>query len=113
MNLTREQFERIKLLPLFKGKIVSDSMSPLIKVGEEIVVDVGAQDLKRFDIIVIFIKDKLVCHYLWQINRIVKPILLQTRNMRGQLDFPVPEKDYLGKVMSHKIGFWKRLRILL
>lgn len=88
-------------------------MEPLIKIGEEVIVDVGASDLKRFDIVVIFLDGKLVCHFIWNINRIVKPILLQTRNMHGQLDFPVAEEDYLGKVLSHKIGFWRRLRILL
>lgn len=113
MNVTREQFEKFKELPLFKGKIISDSMVPVINVNEDVVIDVGEKDLKRFDIIVIWVDGKLVCHYLWQMNKIVKPLLLQTRNMRGKLDYPVREEDYLGKVISHKIGFWRRLRILV
>lgn len=112
MKVTLDQFEKIKALPLFKGKVVSDSMSPLIKVGEDIVVDVGATELKRFDIVVIFIDGKLVCHYLWRINRVIKPVLLQTRNMSGKLDYPVPEEAYLGRVISHRLSFWWKIKIL-
>lgn len=88
-------------------------MEPVIHVNEDIVVNVGEMNLKRFDIIVVWLDGKLVCHYLWQMNRFVKPLLLQTRNMKGQLDFPVKEEDYLGKVVSHRISFWRQLRILL
>lgn len=113
MNVTREQFEKFKELPLFKGKIISDSMVPVIGINEDVVIDVGQKKLKRFDIIVIWVDGKLVCHYLWRINKIVKPLLLQTRNMRGEMDYPVKEEDYLGKVVSHKISFWQKLKILL
>ena len=113
MIISREQFEKLKELPIFKGKIISASMEPVIMTGEDVVIDVGAKDLKRFDIIVIFVDGKLVCHYLWQMNQIIKPVLLQTRNMSGRKDFPVYEEDYLGKVISHKISFWRRLKTLL
>lgn len=109
---TREDFEKLKKLPLFKGKVVSDSMSPVIKVGDEVVVEVGTRDLKRFDIIIIWVEGKLICHYLWQKNQIISPILLQTRNMRGERDYPVPEADYLGKVISHELSLWQKLKFL-
>lgn len=113
MNLSREEFENLKSLPLYKGRVISDSMEPVIMTGENIVVDVGQKEIKRFDIVVVFIDGKLVCHYLWRMNRIIKPVLLQTRNMSGKLDYPVKEEDYLGKVLSHKLGFWRKLKILL
>lgn len=109
--ISREQFEAIKQLPLFKSKVVSDSMVPVIQIGEEVIIDVGNMDIKRFDIIVIYQNEKLVCHYLWQMNRYLKPILLQTRNMSGRLDFPVKVEDYLGKVMSHRLSFWQKFKI--
>lgn len=112
MSISREKFNELKNLPLFKSKVVSDSMVPVIQVGEEIVIDVGCKDLKRFDIIVIYQDEKLVCHYLWSINRIVSPILLQTRNMSGKLDYPVALDNYLGKVLSHKLSLWQKLRII-
>lgn len=113
MNFSREQFEQIKTLPLFKSKVISDSMEPIIKVGQEVVIDVGNRDIKRFDIVVFYHDGKLICHYLWQMNKFVKPILLQTRNMSGKLDFPVTLDDYLGKVMNYKLSFWQKLKILI
>jgi signal peptidase I len=113
VNLTREQFEELKKIPMFKSKVVSDSMVPLINIGDEVIIDVGHQDLKRFDIIVFYHDGKLISHYLWRINRIVKPILLQTRNMSGKLDYPIEQKDYFGKVMNFKLSFWQKLRILI
>lgn len=112
MTISREQFEGLKTLFLFKSKVVSDSMVPIIQVGEQVIIDVGNMDVKRFDVIVIYMDGKLVCHYLWRVNRYLKPILLQTRNMSGNLDFPVKIEDYLGKVMSHRLGFWQKLRII-
>jgi signal peptidase I len=112
MNLSREKFEELKKLPFFKGKVVTGSMVPVIQVGEGIVVEVGQKNLKRFDIIVIFVDGKLICHYLWQMNKLVQPILLQTRNMAGGLDFPVGLEDYFGKVVSHRISLWQKLKII-
>jgi len=87
-------------------------MVPVIRVGDEIVIDVGQEEIKRFDIIVIFHDGKLICHYLWRKNKLVKPILLQTRNMSGKLDYPVELKNYLGKVMNFKLTLWQKLRII-
>lgn len=113
MSITREQFEEMKKLPMFKSKVISNSMEPIIKIGDDVVIDVGNQNISRFDIIVFFHDGKLICHYLWQMNRIVKPILLQTRNMSGKLDYPVTLDDYLGKVMNYKLSFWQKLKILI
>ncbi|HXH30719.1 MAG TPA: S24/S26 family peptidase [Bacteriovoracaceae bacterium] len=113
MEVTREAFEALKRLPFFKGKVVSASMEPVIQTGEDIVVDVGARRIKRFDIVVVLIDGKLVCHYLWNMNRVFSPVLLQTRNVQGGKDYPVSLDDYLGKVISHQISFWRKLRMLL
>lgn len=110
--MTRDEFLAIKKLPFYKGKIVSGSMVPVIKIGETITIEVAAQDLKRFDIIVFFYQDELVCHYLWNWNRIIPKPLFQTRNMQGQKDYPVSWDDFLGKVVSHRLSFWEKLKIL-
>jgi signal peptidase I len=101
---SREEFEKIKKLPFFKGVIVSDSMEPLLKIGDKIVVEVGTRELKRFDLIVFWNGEKLVCHYVWAMNRLVTPFLLQTRSMKylGK-DVPINWDDYLGKVHSHRL----------
>ncbi len=110
--MTFEEFEILKQGPYFKGKVITGSMIPVINIGEEIVVDVGNTEIKRFDIIVIWHNEKLVCHYLWNFNRIVEPILLQTRSMQGSKDVPVKLSHYFGKVISHKISAWQKFRIL-
>lgn len=99
--------------PFFKGRIVTGSMVPVIQVGEEILVEVKAENLKRFDIIVFVQDKKLICHYLWTLNRIVEPRLMQTRNISGGLDFPIVESDYIGKVVSHHMPWWRILKITL
>jgi signal peptidase I len=113
LQISPEQFAELQRLPIFRGTIVSGSMEPIIKTGERVMVDVGNQDLKRFDIIVFYQKDKLICHYLWSINQRLKPKLLQTRSMYGHKDFPIKEEQYLGKVISHKINLWRKLLILM
>ena len=110
---TQEMKDKILSEPLFKGKIVSDSMEPVLKVGDLIVVDVKAAHLKRFDIIVFLTNGRLICHYLWQRNQVVRPILMQTRSLNGSIDYPIGEDDYIGKVISHKLSLWWKIRILV
>ncbi|MFL5783358.1 MAG: S26 family signal peptidase [Bacteriovoracaceae bacterium] len=112
MELKREDFERIRKNPIFKGVIVSGSMEPLIKVGEKIVVEVGNRELQRFDVITFWMDGKLVCHYVWSMNRVVTPFLLQTRNLKsGSKDVPINWDDYLGKVISHRLSAWDKVKI--
>lgn len=88
-------------------------MIPVIQIGEDIVVEVKSENLKRFDIIVFVQDNKLICHYLWSQNKLVKPLLMQTRNMGGGKDYPIKEEEYIGKVLSHRLSFWQKLKILL
>jgi signal peptidase I len=111
-ELSRADFDKLKTMPFFKGKIVSSSMDPVIKVGDNIVVDVGNIDIKRFDIIVFYSSGKLICHYLWTINKIFTPVLMQTRGLGGKRDIPIDFSVYLGKLVSHKLNWWRRARIL-
>ncbi len=111
-ELTREEFEKLKSHTVLKSRVISESMEPVIKIGDEVVVDVGNLNLEPFDIVVIYLNQKLVCHYLWRKNQFVKPILYQTRSMLKKMDMPVTEDLILGKVISHKIGFWRKLRLL-
>lgn len=113
-DITREEFNQLKQLPLFKGTIVSGSMMPLMPIGTPIVVAVGDQTIKRFDIIVFYNENKLICHFLWNINKIVTPKLLQTRNLVNfGVDFPITMDDYLGKVVSHQLRLRDKLRLIM
>ena len=101
-------------MKFFRGKIVSDSMVPIINIGDTISVDVGCMKLDRFDIIVFWSEGKLICHYLWAMNRRVEPILLQTRStLYGEKDNPIGFNDYLGKVVSHRLSTWDKIKIFL
>jgi signal peptidase I len=113
MEVTDELKASILKQPFFRGKIVSGSMIPVIQIGEEIVVEVKATELKRFDIIVFVQHEKLICHFLWTMNRVVEPKLMQTRSMIGGRDIPISEDDYIGKVVSHRLNWWHKLKIIL
>ncbi len=88
-------------------------MSPVIKEGDFITVDVGEMNIKRFDIIVVYLNEVLVCHYLWRFNQKIKPIYMQTRNLSGALDSPIPVENYLGKVVSHELSFLRKIILFL
>lgn len=112
MKIDKKLKDEIISRPFFRGKIITGSMIPVINIGEEITVEVKAKNLKRFDIIVFMQDDVLVCHYLWNINRFIEPLLLQTRNISGGRDYPIKEEDYIGKVLSHRMSFLRKLRII-
>ncbi len=112
MKIDKKLKEEIISRPFFRGKIITGSMIPVINIGEEITVEVKAKNLKRFDIIVFMQDDILICHYLWNINRFIEPLLLQTRNISGGRDYPIKEEDYIGKVLSHRMSFIRKLRII-
>jgi hypothetical protein len=112
VKIDKKLKEEIISRPFFRGKIITGSMIPVINIGEEITVEVKAKNLKRFDIIVFMQDDILICHYLWNINRFIEPLLLQTRNISGGRDYPIKEEDYIGKVLSHRMSFIRKLRII-
>ncbi len=112
-KITRDEFENLKKLSFFKGKIVSGSMSPVIKEGDSIIVDVGQMKINRFDIVVVYMDEMLVCHYLWRLNQHIRPIYLQTRSLAGGIDIPITLDNYLGKVINFDLGLLRKTQIFL
>ena len=111
---TRDQFERLKVLKEFKAVIRSDSMEPFLKVGDQITVDVGVKDLKRFDLIIFWRNNQMFCHCLWTMNRFMEPIFLQSRCIKYQdREHPIRFEDYLGKVTSHELPIRFKLKIMI
>lgn len=96
-------------------RIMSDSMIPLLKVGEEIIwdkIENPAQQLRRFDLILFRRGTLLFCHYLWKINArrdlyITKPL----KNIAVE-DLPLKSSDILGRLVSHRLNYWWRFKIL-
>lgn len=113
-GLSRADFKKLKQFPFFRGEIVSNSMVPILQIGTKIAVEVNCQTLERFDLIVFLREGQLICHYIWSINKRVEPILIQTRNtLNGLKDFPIGQDEYLGKVISHKLTTWDKIKIFL
>ena len=85
----------------------SDSMKPLLKVGDVIKVTELESDPNRFDIIVFKGQNKaLFVHYVWRIlinHKDNKPYYLTRGINNKERDFPVNREDILGVVNNYKI----------
>lgn len=99
-------------------RIISDSMEPLIKTGEEIQLESfnSFDDLRRFDVIVFYHNNILTCHYLWHVNSVItkeNQRLLVTRPLgRHYDDFPVTENNVLGWVPSRRLSLFQKIKII-
>ena len=100
--------------------VVSGSMEPVIMTGQQIEVAPidSLDDLRTFDILLFWNGKLLICHYLWHINslpgsrRLKLVITRPLASLKGE-DLPVPVEHILGRIVSHKIPFWRKLKILL
>jgi signal peptidase I len=98
-----------------KYKVVSDSMTPLIPVGAELLLEKinPETDLKKFDIIVFVKENKLTCHYVWRVNAHFDEGNFITRSLKTNIeDTPFDGKKIVGRVVNFKIGFFKKIEIL-
>ena len=96
-------------------QVVSGSMEPLIATGEFIEVKALRESPRRFDILVFWSDEILICHYLWHVNQIRfsnGEHILITRSLRGQEDIPFSESKLLGKVISHRISVCRKAQIV-
>lgn len=120
-DLSLIEFESLRTVLEIKRRldftVVTGSMEPLIRTGSRIEVEKLAEPLKKFDIIVFFSRQKLVCHYLLHVNSILSPLGKKTYVTRGLAngyeDFPCDEDLIFGRVVSHKIPVLTRLMISL
>ena len=112
MHLSDAEFEAVKMRTQggrpANVTIVSDSMSPLIKVGER--VEVSYKDhYKSFDVVIYHHRDgRLICHYIWQKSRLEEGSYL-LRSLKGTaFDLPVALEKILGHVTGKKLtGKWQ------
>ena len=97
-------------------RIASDSMTPLLKVGDEIQyekINDPYHDLKRFDVLLFSYQGKLMCHYLWKMGRLQKNFITRSLKNFHEEDMPVRASDILGRILYVKIPWHLRLRIIL
>lgn len=107
----------LELKGSLKLKVISDSMSPVIKVDDLIVVEPlkNLNELKRFDIIVYAKDQALTCHYFWVMNSLAKEATICTRSLKEpyQNELPVSAENILGVVKSHHIGAFRKSSLIL
>lgn len=93
-----------------KIKIISDSMSPLIKTNEEIMLIAYPKGtrLKRFDIIVFRYYEKIYCHFFW--GKDISGNIF-TKSLKNPKDFDVPiiENNIIGIVTHKKLSFFSKI----
>ena len=95
-----------------KFKVVTDSMAPLISIGDELLYK-KSNTYHTFDIILFARHSKLVTHFVWR-NQLDFNKSIITRSLK---DFytdeePVLESEILGVVENFKISIFTRIKII-
>ncbi len=96
------------------AKVISGSMEPVIMTGDLVEVEaVRVETLKMFDIILYWDGEKLICHYVWHLNRIPgaagERVILTKKIGKGNPDFPVSEYKVLGRITNFSISWPRKL----
>lgn len=118
-GLSLQQFHKIKEgiddgHP-YQFTVVTDSMAPLIQPPEQIIVVKHPESsYQKFDVIVFFEKERLVCHYISHINHLPSPEGEQVYITRGLkntgTDYPVSKSMILGLVVSHRLSWLQKIK---
>ncbi len=109
--LFKKYLSQNQALPL---KIASDSMEPLLKIGQEIkLVFKPIDDLRPFDLIVFLENERLVCHFYWHRNSLDGSILTRSLKNPKLSDFPIHPDFYLGLVPDIRLGFAQKAKVTL
>ena len=100
-----------------KCRVISSSMVPLLRIGDEIEV-ISVSDgrvLKRFDVIVFNLGAQPFCHFVWNIDRSRTPWTLTTRSLSRPTidDHPVSIEDVLGLVQGRRLSLGQKLYVVL
>lgn len=104
------------MMTIFRYRVVTDSMAPLIPVGAELILEPVSDDtvLNRFDIIVFSQNNQLICHYIWHVNQHFDKGLVITRALKdGREDLPFNRNMIKGRVTNFQMGLFQRLKLTL
>ena len=94
-------------------KVVSDSMTPLIKISDSLKVVSENKNYKIFDIIVFKRSSDLVVHYVWR-NQIEFNQTVITRSLKNIYsdEEPIHKNEIIGQVTNFEIGPLLKYKIL-
>lgn len=95
--------------------VVSDSMEPLIKTGEEISIGrpKPLTELDLFDIVLFRQGNRLNAHFLSKIDRQSDVIITRPLKDPRTQDYPIQYEDIFGMILHKKVSWWQKLRVLL
>jgi len=88
-------------------QIVSDSMAPLIQVGDWVSVAPLHTSPEEFDLIVFYQNGHLICHCFIRESDFEQALLTSSLKY-GRYDLPISRQMVLGKVTSHQLKWWHR-----
>jgi hypothetical protein len=105
---------------LVQLKISGVSMLPLLK-DEEVIEVHPLSDLsvlKKFDVIVFWQENLLICHYFWRKNSYFYTddnhiFLTRPLNPLNAYDIPIKDEQILGVVKNVKMNCWLKLRTIM
>lgn len=101
------EYSRLKAGLKESGKITlrvaSDSMLPLLKIGQSVnVINQDPQKAQKFDILVFWQDNKLICHFLWAVQEKsgINERVYITKSLKSpkDVDLPIKENLILGKI---------------
>ncbi len=96
-------------------KVASDSMVPLLKVGEEIQVK-GRKELSDyhlFDVVLFEQGSRFNAHFLTKADHNNQIYLTRSLKNPSSHDYPLKPHQLLGVVINKKISLWQKLKVLL
>lgn len=99
---------------MIKFIVVSDSMHPIIRVGDQLSIEGSPENFNMFDIVLFKRHNKLVVHYVWRDQKDFNNTVA-TRSIKNIFldEEPVKYSDIVGKVSNYKLSLGKKIKILL
>ncbi len=94
--------------------VVSDSMTPLIKVGEEITIKAkpAPENLQIFDIVLFYQGGRLNAHILTKIDKNKDQLITRPLKDPRHQDYPLNYDDLLGVISNKQLSWWHKFKVL-
>lgn len=115
-EISKFEFSQLKLELEQQGRlgfeVVTNSMEPIIAVGDFIEVEPLPQQLNLFDIVVFWNGKILISHYIWHQNMKFGTTIITKNYLDGGIDLPIERNRVLGLVTNKKINLWQKCYML-
>lgn len=93
-------------------RIVSDSMTPFIKVGQSVKITKIERELQPFDIVVFLGSGKrMICHF---VLKVFEEHIITTNSLKlSNVDAPILKENILGIAQEIKLPLFFRLKTII